>query len=110
MTQSNRRRCPRAATRFSSQWSAGRRRDRGTVTDISAEGLSLSTSLPPGLTRRVKLFMPLPGGQTASPRLHLVKGVVVWRKKGSCGVAFSGMTRETSQALKELPLPGHSII
>jgi len=91
-------------TRLQGQWSAGKRRDRGTVTDISAEGLSLNTDLPPGLKRPVTVFVPLPGEQGISQRLHLVRGVVVWRGKRRCGVAFSDVPRETGRALKELSL------
>ncbi len=102
MSQGNRRRSPRTATSLMGQWSAGKMRDQGTVTDISREGLSLKTSLPPGLKRAVKVFVPLPDSGTPRPQLHLVEGVVVWRKKRSCGVLFSDLCRATSKALTQL--------
>jgi len=100
---SNRRRADRFSFRRQSQWSAGSLRDRGEVVDISEEGLSLSTRLPPGLTRPVKVFVPLPEQSTGSTRLHMLSGVVVWRTRRRCGVAFSEVARKTAMALKQLP-------
>lgn len=100
---SNRRRADRFSFRRQSQWSAGNLRDQGVVVDISEEGLSLSTRLPPGLTRSVKVFVPLPERSSGSTRLHMLSGVVVWRTRQRCGVAFSEVARKTALALKLLP-------
>ena len=100
--QGNRRRADRIPYKQPGQWSAGKLRDRGVVVDISEEGLALHTSLPPGLTRPVKVFVPLPERQTGIPRLHMLTGVVVWRTRRRCGVAFSDLARKTCMALKGL--------
>ena len=101
--KSNRRRADRFSFRRQSQWNAGTLRDRGMVEDISEEGPSLRTRLPPGLTRPGPVFVPLPERGTGSTRLHMLSGIVVWRTRGRCGVAFSEVARKTAMALKQLP-------
>lgn len=100
--QGNRRRAGRIPFKQQGQWSAGKLRDRGLVVDISQEGLSMCTSLPPGLTRPVKVFVPLPEKHTGAARLHMLTGTVVWRTRRRCGVVFSDLARKTSLALKQL--------
>ncbi len=58
------------------------------LVEISEGGLRLKGDQPLPLMSEVKLFVPLPSGRSARPRMCLFSGRVVWRSLTGVGVEF----------------------